>query len=85
MDVYTKKFAETLKRLKEERDVSYSDIAKAIDIPRGTLYNYASTRNSFPIDVAIDIAKYFNTTVDEMLGELNSGYAKVADEEEEYR
>jgi len=85
MGIYTEKFAESLKRLKEEKDVSYSDIAKAINIPRGTLYNYASSRNSFPIDVAIDIAIYFNTTVEEMLDEPNSGYAKVADEEEEYQ
>lgn len=57
-----------IKDLREDRDLNQDDVAKAIGIPRTTYTNYESGRRNIPNQVLIDLADFFDVSIDYLLG-----------------
>lgn len=62
------KYADRLKSLREDRDLTQSDIAEVL----GTTYQYYSTYESgkreMPFSRAIKLARYYNVSLDYLAG-----------------
>lgn len=63
-------FAERLKELRTKHSLSQTQLADALDIPRGTVAQYESSNiKQMPRRERLEqIANYFNVTVDYLLG-----------------
>jgi len=53
--------------LRESRDLKQKEIAKALKIPTRTYGNYELGTRSIPLDILVDIAKFYNTSTDYIL------------------
>ena len=62
------KFAETLRQLIEEADISQKDLAHEINMSPSTLANYVQGSRSPDYDTLMEIARHFNVTTDYLLG-----------------
>ena len=62
------KFAETLRQLIEEADISQKDLAHEINMSPSTLANYVQGSRSPDYDTLMAIARHFNVTTDYLLG-----------------
>jgi transcriptional regulator with XRE-family HTH domain len=62
------KFAETLRRLIENSDISQKQLAQEIKMSPSTLANYVQGSRNPDYDTLIAIARYFNVTTDYLLG-----------------
>lgn len=56
-----------LKDLREDRDLSQSDVAKAIGISQRVYSNYETGFSALREDILISLAKFYNTSVDYIL------------------
>lgn len=61
-------FANRFKKLREERGLSQSDLAKELNISRGSVSFYENGSRSPDIKVLADICNYFHVTSDYMIG-----------------
>jgi len=61
-------FAEMLRRLIEEADITQKRLAEEINISPSTLANYVQGSRNPDYDTLMAIAKYFNVTTDYLLG-----------------
>ncbi len=61
-------FATRFKKLREERGFSQSDLAKELNISRGSVSFYENGSRSPDIKVLTDICNYFHVTSDYMIG-----------------
>ena len=67
------KFAETLRQLIEEADISQKDLAHEINMSPSTLANYVQGSRSPDYETLMAVARHFNVTTDYLLGfELGS-------------
>lgn len=57
-----------LKQLRQLMQVTQVDLANAIGVKASTIANYESNRNEPSFDKLISLAKYFNVSVDYLLG-----------------
>ena len=57
--------------LRESRDLKQKDVAKALNIPARTYYNYEAGLRSIPLDILVDVAKFYNTSTDYILKVTN--------------
>lgn len=57
--------------LRESRNLKQKDIADALNIPTRTYGNYESGTRAIPLDVLIEIAKFYNTSTDYVLRVTN--------------
>lgn len=66
-------FSKRLKFLREANDVPLSKLAEGINTTKASLSRYENNKVEPSLDVAVEIAKYFNVTLDWMVGngELN--------------
>lgn len=64
----TMKYSERLKDIREDRDLTQSDIAKVLK----TTYQYYSTyeagKREMPFSRAIELARYYNVSLDYLAG-----------------
>ena len=62
------KFAETLRWLIEDSDISQKQLAQEIKMSPSTLANYVQGSRCPDYDTLMSIARYFNVTTDYLLG-----------------
>ena len=62
---------EHLRALREDRDLSQADMAKVLRIHQTTYSDYELEKLNIPIPVLIELALYFETSVDYLLGLTN--------------
>lgn len=53
--------------LRESRDLKQKDIAKELNIPARTYGNYEMGTRTIPFDILIQIAIFYNTSIDYIL------------------
>lgn len=68
-------YSKRLRNIREDRDLTQSDVAKAL----GTTYQYYSTYESgkreLPFSRAIQLAKYYNVSLDYLAGFIDEAKA----------
>ncbi|MBR2337593.1 MAG: helix-turn-helix transcriptional regulator [Clostridia bacterium] len=57
-----------LKELREENNISQTDLAKILNIKQNTYSQYETGKRQLPIDTLIKLAKFYKTTTDYILG-----------------
>ena len=66
------KYAERLKALREDHDLTQTDVAKVL----GTTYQYYSTyeagKRELPFSRAIELARYYNVSLDYLAGLIDT-------------
>ena len=62
---------EHLRALREDRDLSQTELAELLNIHQTTYSDYELGRVNIPIPLLIQLAKYFNTSVDYIVGLTN--------------
>lgn len=65
------KFGKTLKKLREDNNISATKFSEDLNIHRGTLSNWETGRRTPDSQTLLKIADYFNVTVDYLLGNEN--------------
>lgn len=65
-------FSIKLKELREERQLTQNQLSEILRTSKQSIWNYETSHREPNIDMIIDIAKYFNVSVDYLLG--NSEY-----------
>lgn len=58
---------EHLRGLREDRDLSQTDMAKLLKVHQTTYSNYELEETNIPNQTLIELAKYFKTSVDYIL------------------
>lgn len=68
-----------LKDLREDRDLLQKDIAKVLNVAERTYSGYETESRWLPKDALITLAKFYNTSVDYILGLTNikTPYPKI--------
>lgn len=61
-----------LKKLREDHDLSQSDIAKYLNISQRTYSYYETGGRDIPIQILIKLADYYNTSIDYLVNRTNS-------------
>ena len=61
-----------LKNLREDHDLSQSDIAKYLNISQRTYSYYETGGRDIPIQILIKLADYYNTFIDYLVNRTNS-------------
>lgn len=56
-----------LKELRKQKHISQTDLAKALNMKQTTISSYEKGKTQPPIEVLIDIANYFNVSLDYLL------------------
>jgi len=59
---------ERLKDLREDNDLLQKHVAEALKIPERTYGNYELGHRKIPIEILIELAKFYNTSTDYILG-----------------
>ena len=60
-----------LKELREDRDLTQSQIAKYLNMSQTGYSKYETGENDIPTQVLIKLADFYNTSVDYILGRTN--------------
>ena len=60
-----------LRDIREDRDITQKELANYLNIKQNTYSQYETGQRQIPIDTLISLAKYFNTSVDYILGITN--------------
>ena len=60
-----------LKDLREDKDLIQRDLAKILNIAERTYSGYETGSRNIPNEILINIAKFYNTSVDYILGLTN--------------
>lgn len=62
---------EHLRSLREDRDLSQADLAELLNVHQTTYSDYELGRVNVPIPLLIQLALYFNTSIDYIVGLTN--------------
>ena len=74
-----------IKELRTKMKLSQYEVAKKLDIPQTTFYNYETERNDPSIKTLIKMADFFNVSIDELIGrEADTINLKYLNENEAY-
>ncbi len=57
-----------IKTIREDLDIKQKDIAEYLHIRQNTYSQYENGQRQIPIDVLIRLSRYYNTSVDYILG-----------------
>ena len=68
MSKVLEKFAERLKELRAERDLTQKKLEEASNIHRSSIANWEAKRNVPNLDDAAKLAKFFKVTLDYLAG-----------------
>ena len=66
------KFGGKIKELRAEKGLTQAQLAKALNLSLGTIANYEVNSIQPNPSVLLDIAKFFNITLDELFGYENN-------------
>ena len=61
-------FTQRLRDLREDNDLKQEDIAKALKITRQQYQLYESGKRKIPVDLLIELCKFYNISADYILG-----------------
>ncbi len=61
-------FTQRLRDLREDKDLKQEDIAKVLKITRQQYQLYESGKRKIPIDLLIELCKFYNVSADYILG-----------------
>ncbi len=59
-------FGQNMKRLMRERGLTFEELARQTGLPQTSLHEYTRGMRAVSIERAIQIAHYFNVTLDDM-------------------
>ena len=62
-------FAENLKSLRTEKNLTQSELAKIIGVSQGTIYFWESKTNEPTLSYTVKLANFFGVTLDDLVGE----------------
>ena len=65
------KFSERLKELRREKNLLQSELAKDLHVCKSAISGWEIGRNQPNYDLLIEIAEYFEVTIDYLLGKTN--------------
>jgi len=65
--VYTR-----IRDLREDRDMNQTQIAKILGMSQTGYSKYETGENDLPTSVLIKLARFYNTSIDYLLGETNN-------------
>lgn len=65
-----KGFKDILKQLRQDKGVSQKEVAKALNVSDDSIYNWEKGRSEPSINELINLADYFNVTVDFLIGRV---------------
>lgn len=57
-----------LKDIREDRDLTQEEIAEILNVKQNTYQQYESGKRQIPIEALIKLAKYYNLSIDYILG-----------------
>ena len=60
-----------LRALREDRDLTQTQIAKILGMSQTGYSKYETGENDIPTAILIKLARYYNTSIDYLLGETN--------------
>lgn len=60
-----------LKELREDLDLKQKDLAEYLHIKQNTYSQYENGQRQLPIDILVNLAKYYNVSTDYILGLTN--------------
>lgn len=61
-----------LRDLREDREVNQTEIAKMLGMSQTGYSKYETGENDIPTEVLIKLARYYDTSIDYILGETNN-------------
>lgn len=67
MDVYI-----NIRNLREDNDLTQTDIANILHISQRAYSHYENGTREIPIPILINLARYYNVSVDYLLGETST-------------
>ena len=62
---------ERIRNLREDKDLTQTDIAKYLNITQRTYSRYENDERSIPVEILSKLADYHNTSVDYLIGRTN--------------
>ena len=72
-----------LKDLRKERGLTQEQLAEIINIPKITYQNYERETRKIPTDLLLELADFYNVTIDYMLDREFTGGQKITESEYE--
>ena len=60
-----------IRSLREDMDLTQQEIANYLHIKQNTYSQYENGHRQIPIDVLIKLARYYNTSIDYLVGETD--------------
>ena len=63
-----KKINEIIRDFREDNDLSQTEVAKYLSIPRSTYGHYETGNSKIPIETIIQLSKLYNITPNDLLG-----------------
>ena len=60
-----------MRDLREDRDLNQTDVAKMLGMSQTGYSKYETGENDIPTAILIKLARYYNTSIDYLLGETN--------------
>ena len=67
MDVYI-----NIRNLREDNDLTQTDIANILHISQRAYSHYENGTREIPIPILINLARYYNVSIDYLLGETST-------------
>ena len=61
-----------LRDLREDKDMNQTQIAKILDMSQTGYSKYETGENDIPTEVLIKLSRFYNTSIDYLLGETNN-------------
>ena len=61
-----------IRDLREDKDLNQTQIAKMLGMSQTGYSKYETGENDIPTDILIKLARFYNTSIDYLLGETNS-------------
>ena len=65
---YTKNTYTRIRALREDRDLRQIEVAKMLNMSQTGYSKYETGENDIPTKILIELAKFYNTSVDYLLG-----------------
>lgn len=61
-----------IRDLREDKDITQKEMAHTLNCSQQVYSNYELGQRDIPTDILIKIARYFNTSIDYLLGETDN-------------
>ncbi len=63
---------ERIRNLREDRDLNQTQVAQMLGMSQTGYSKYETGENDIPTQILIKLARYYNTSIDYLLGETNN-------------